>query len=217
MNRLLSFKQLLFFIFLALPPSFVYSQPKAFSPVGNTAAIQEALSKNALKTHSISSKFTQEKHMKMLQDKVTSNGKFYFKNQDKIRIEYLQPFQYLLVMNAGNITIKENGKVNKVNTRNSRMMQSVNQVMIDCMRGTVFANKDFVTSPYASATQYLLVLKPKDDAMKKIFSEIHIYLQKRNMAVSQLIMKESNGDHTTMDFSDIKINPTLADALFFIR
>lgn len=188
-----------------------------FTPVGNPAVVQQVLSGNAAKTQTISSDFTQVKNMKMLNDKVSSKGKFYFKQQDKVRIEYTQPFQYLLVMNGGMITVKENGKVSKINTRNSLTMQSVNRVMMDCMRGTVFNNKDFAVKALVSSSQYLLKLSPVNASMKGLFKQIDVYINKADNNVSKLVMTENNGDYTEMVFTNKKVNTTLADALFSVR
>jgi outer membrane lipoprotein-sorting protein len=205
------------FILLLLLPQALRAQEKGFSALENTLGLKKELAANAEKVQTIASDFIQEKNMKMLQNKVISRGKFYFKQAGKIRIEYTSPFEYILVMNGGNITIKDDGKVNKINTRNSSTMQSVNQVMLDWMSGTVFENKDFSVRAYISADQYLMVLTPLDAAMKKMFSGIKIYMEKDRLTVSRLVMVQSNGDNTTMKFNHTKINSSLPDALFFIH
>ncbi|OJV52540.1 MAG: hypothetical protein BGO31_07800 [Bacteroidetes bacterium 43-16] len=195
----------------------VRAQKAGFSVMANTSALQQALAKNAQATQSISSDFGQVKHMKMLNDKVSSKGKFYYKQSDKVRIEYTSPFSYLLVMNGGMISVKENGKVSKINTRNSLTMQSVNKIMMDCMRGTVFNNKDFSVKAYGSSAQYLLTLSPVSSAVKGLFKNIDVYINKADNQVVKLIMTENGGDYTEMSFSNRKLNTNLADALFSVR
>lgn len=205
------------FLLLSFLPLFVMGQEKGFSLINSTQTLQAFLAKNAAQTNSISSDFLQEKQMKMLEGKVVSKGKFFYKKEDKVRIEYQQPFQYLLVMNRGSISVKDEGKTNKINTRNSKTMQSINHVMIDCMKGTVFNNKDFSVKAYESNQQYLLVLNPVDAGMKKMFSNIKVYLDKQNAVVTQLMMQENSGDFTLMKFSNIKTNAPVSDQLFNIR
>lgn len=193
------------------------AQKAGFAAMANTGALQQALAKNAQVTQSISSDFNQVKNMKMLNDKVSSKGKFYYKQSDKVRIEYTSPFSYLLVMNSGMIAVKENGKVSKINTRNSLTMQSVNKIMMDCMRGTVFNNKDFSVKAYASSAQYLLTLTPVSSAVKGLFKNIDVYINKSDNQVAKLIMTENGGDNTVMTFTNRKLNSNLADALFSVR
>ena len=208
---------LLVWVFIWSAPVVLCAQEKGFSVLKSPQKLESALAQNAAKTQTIVSDFIQEKNMKMLENKVLSHGKFYFKQPDKIRIEYTSPFTYLLIMTGGNIIIKDGGKINKVNTRNSRTMQSVNQALMDCMRGTVFNNKDFTVNALEAASQYLLSLKPLDAAMKKMFSGILVYIQKSNLQVAKLVMTQNNGDTTVMKFSHTKINSNLPDALFFIH
>lgn len=205
-------------IALLLAVSFsVRAQKAGFAVMANTGTLQQALAKNAQVTQSISSDFNQVKNMKMLNDKVSSKGKFYYKQADKVRIEYTSPFSYLLVMNSGMIAVKENGKVSKINTRNSLTMQSVNKIMMDCMRGTVFNNKDFSVKAYASSAQYLLTLTPVSSAVKGLFKNIDVYINKSDNQVAKLIMTENGGDNTVMTFTNRKLNSNLADALFSVR
>ncbi len=193
------------------------AQPKGFKPLQNVASFQQSLSKNTAGIQTIQSDFLQVKHLSLLADKITSKGKFYYRKEDKVRIEYTTPFQYLLVMNAGQIMVKDEQKTSRINTRNSRMMQSVNRIMIDCMRGSVFANPDFKVSAFENEGQYLLSLSPANDAIKKMFRQIDVYLAKNSFDVARLTMTEQTGDYTNMDFSRTQHNVLLNDALFKTR
>lgn len=190
---------------------------QAFKPMSNTTGLESVLKANALKVKNISSDFTQIKQMKMLQDKVTSKGKFYFMQPDKIRIEYTSPFQYLLIMAGGNVLVKDGKKTTKMNIRNNDAMQSVNQVLMDCMRGTVFANKDFKASAWTSTNQYKIKLTPNASAVRKILAGIEIILNKKDMQVLRLVMLEHNGDETDMIFSHTQNNTSLSNALFRVH
>jgi outer membrane lipoprotein-sorting protein len=195
----------------------VFAQPKGFRPVKDLKEFQSALSRSNSRVNTVSSEFTQTKNLALLSDKIKSKGKFYFKKEDKVRIEYTSPYSYLLVMNNGQIMVKDEQKTSKINTKNSKTMQSVNRIMIDCMRGTVMNNPDFNVSAYESGTTYLLTLVPANDAMKKMFKSIDVYLSKKNFDVDRLSMKEQGGDFTDMDFSNPQHNVALNDALFKVK
>lgn len=193
------------------------AQPKGFSAVKNTAAFQQAMGRSNAAVETIESDFNQTKNLALLADKIKSKGKFYFKKQDKVRIEYTSPYSYLLVMNAGQILVKDETKSSKINTRNSKTMQSVNRIMLDCMRGTVFQNPDFKTTAYESPQQYLLAMVPATESMRKMFRQIDVYLDKRSFDVDRLTMTEQGGDFTDMDFVNTQHNKTLNDALFKVK
>jgi len=193
------------------------AQPKGFRTVQNIPAFQQSLAKNTAAIQTIQSDFVQVKHLSLLADKITSKGKFYYRKEDKVRIEYTTPFTYLLVMNAGQVMVKDEQKTSKINTRNSKTMQSVNRIMIDCMRGSVFTNTDFKVTAYENGSNYLLSLAPANDAMKKMFRQIDVYLAKSSFDVDRLTMTEQSGDYTDMDFTKTQHNVALNDALFKVR
>jgi len=203
-----------FLSFLLLSCLCSFAQPKGFQPVKNQQEFQSALSRSNAAVNTISSDFTQTKNLALLSDKIKSKGRFFFKKEDKVRIEYTAPYSYLLVMNGGQILVKDEQKTSKINTRNSKTMQSVNRIMIDCMRGTVLGNPDFKAAVYENGSSYLLSLAPATDAMKKMFRSIDVYMSKRNFDVDRLTMTEQGGDFTDMDFSNTQHNIALNDAIF---
>ena len=194
-----------------------FAQPKGFQQVKDVKEFQTRLSTSNAKVNTVSSDFTQTKNLALLSDKIKSKGKFYFKKEDKVRIEYTSPYSYLLVMNNGQIMVKDEQKTSKINTKNSKTMQSVNRIMIDCMRGTVLNNPDFKVSAFENGSSYLLSLVPATDAMKKMFKSIDVYLDKKSFDVDRLSMKEQGGDYTDMDFSNTQHNVALNDALFKVK
>lgn len=190
------------------------AQPKGYLPVKNVQVFQQSLSKSNETRQTIESNFTQTKHLSLLAEKIKSNGKFYFKKEDKVRIEYTSPYYYLMVMNGGQLMVKDEEKTSKINTKNSKTMQSVNRIMIDCMRGTVFQNTDFKVTAYEASKGYLLSLVPVTDAMKKMFKQIDVYMDKNSLDVDRLSMIEVGGDYTDMDFTNTQHNRALNETLF---
>jgi outer membrane lipoprotein-sorting protein len=191
--------------------------PQGFAPVRDVAVFQQGLARANAALQTISSDFTQVKNMALLAEKIKSKGKFYFQKADKVRIEYTSPYFYLLVMNAGQIKVQDEQKSSRINTRNSKAMQAVNRIMIDCMQGTVFQNTDFKVAAYEDARHTLLSLTPVTDAMKKMFRQIDVYLDKKTFDVSRLTMIEQNGDFTDMDFTNTKHNTVVDEALFQVK
>lgn len=196
---------------------FLSAQPTGFKALANLPAFQQRLSASTATLQNLQSEFTQVKHMSMLADKIKSRGIFYYKKDDKVRIEYTSPFTYLLVMNAGQMLVKDEQKSTRINTRSSKVMQSVNRIMIDCMRGTVFQNPDFRVSAFEHAEGYLLSLRPATASVKGMFSQIDVQLDKKSLDVERLSMTEPGGDFTQMDFRNTQRNINLSDALFKVR
>jgi outer membrane lipoprotein-sorting protein len=212
LSRIKSLSLIALLLIVAIAPAI--AQPAGFTTAKNVAALKDALARSNSEIQTVSSDFTQVKNMALLKEKIKSKGKFYFKKEDKVRIEYIQPYTYLMVMNGSQMLIKDEQKTSKINTGNSKMMQSVNRIMIDCMRGTMFQNSDFKTSAFESTSEYLLQLMPVNAAMKKMFSGIEVYLDKKTLDVTQLVMTEQGGDHTNMAFINTRRNLPLNETLF---
>lgn len=194
-----------------------YAQPRGFKEVKNVQTFQQDLFRSNTAVQTISSDFLQTKNMALLAEKIKSRGKFYFKKEDKVRIEYITPYSYLLVMNGTQVMVKDEQKTNNINTKNSKTMQSVNRIMIDCMRGTVFQNPDFKVEAFENNNSYLLCMAPATDVMKKMFKQIDVYLDKKSFDVDKLTMMELGGDYTDMDFSNTQHNTSLNESLFKVR
>lgn len=190
------------------------AQPKGFSPVKDPIAFQQKFAQTARQLSSLESDFTQVKHLDLLKDQMNSSGKFYFKRENKVRIEYQKPFYYLMVLNQQEMMVKDEQKQSNFNTRSNKMMQSINRVMIDCMSGNVYQNKDFSTNVSESNAEYLLTLSPVTTVMKKMFSRIEVYISKKDYQVIRLNMVETGEDHSMMTFSNRMNNKALDEKLF---
>ena len=194
-----------------------HAQPKGYKKLDNPHSFQQSLTKTTASLQTLQSNFVQTKHLSLLAEKMISKGNFYYRKEDKLRIEYTSPFKYLLVMNGGQVLVRDEQKTSRINARSSRTMQSVNRIMLDCMRGSVFSNPDFKVAAFEGSGGYLLALAPASESMKKMFRQIDVYMKKGSMDVDRLKMTESGGDYTNMEFSNSRHNLPLNDALFKVR
>lgn len=204
-------------IFLLLMTIATSAQIDGFKKLNDVQSFKVAMAQSNAKLQDISSDFKQVKNLSLLAEKIQSKGRFFFMKEDKVRIEYTTPYSYLMVMNGTRMLVKDEQKTNKINTGNSKMMQSVNRIMVDCMSGNVMSNSDFKVTSYQNASQYLLSMIPVSSEMKKLFERIDVYMSKTNMDVVRLVMTETGGDFTSMDFYNIKHNTSINEALFKVK
>ena len=130
--------KLFFIVFFMLLCCSVKAQPAGYVSVKDIAAFKNEFAIASQKTNSIKADFQQEKNLSMLSDKIISKGKFWFKKENKVRMEYTQPFQYLMILNNNNIYIKDGQKENKISASSNKLFQQVNKIVVDCVRGTAF-------------------------------------------------------------------------------
>lgn len=202
---------------LYMPVYWLQGPPAGYRPVADMAAFKAQFTAAAQHTQSIKSDFVQEKNLAMLSEKITSKGKFWFKKDNLVRMEYSQPYQYLVIINNNNVLVKDGQKENKISTKSNKLFQQVNRMMVDCVQGTALNNPDFKVAVFENAQGYLVQLLPLAKGLKDYFSNINIILSKKDYSVNRIEMDEQSGDNTVINFVNKELNTAVADALFAIK
>jgi len=192
----------------------VKAQHAGYTAVKDTAVFKQQFATASQKISSLQSDFVQEKNLSMLSEKIVSKGKFWFKKDNKVRMEYNQPFQYLMILNNNNIYIKDGQKENKMSASSNKLFQQINRIVIDCVKGSAFSNTDFRINVFENKQTYLIELSPVVKNLKDIFKTINVTVDKKDYSVLSIQMNEVSGDYTSINFINKQINASLPDALF---
>jgi outer membrane lipoprotein-sorting protein len=190
------------------------AQYPGFKPVSDLAAFKKKFASESAKVRSVTSDFTQEKTLMALTEKITSSGKFWFKRDNRVRIEYVRPFTYLMVMNGDKMMVKDNEKESKINVKSNKLFQQVNRIMIDCVQGTILESKDFTTKVFEDDKAYLLEMTPTSKSLRQFFQTVLLTVEKGDYSVRSIEMNEPAGDKTIIAFKNKKLNEQVADAVF---
>ncbi|MEP7107073.1 MAG: outer membrane lipoprotein carrier protein LolA [Ferruginibacter sp.] len=193
------------------------AQYAGYSRLADLIKFKSEFSAATQKTFTIKSNFVQEKELSMLAEKIVSKGKFWFKKNNLVRMEYNQPFQYLMIINNDRVFVKDGQKENKVSARSNKLFQQVNKIMIDCMQGTSLSNPDFKTRVFENKATYLVELVPIVKGLKELFKNINVVVDKMDYSVNSIEMQEVSGDNTIIRFVNKELNTILQDALFSIN
>lgn len=210
MNKILS-TIISLFLFVAI----LNAQETGFSKVENIEKVKSELSKLTENASSIQSEFIQEKHLSFLTENITSKGEFYFKSPNKLRWEYSEPYNYIIVFSDKNIYIKDGDKINTFDTESNKMFSEINNMMIGTIQGNLFAdNERFDVEYFENSSQYLLELSPIQAEMKDMLNTIKIFIDKSDISVAKIKMMESSDDFTSIDFKNRKLNQIINDSKF---
>jgi outer membrane lipoprotein-sorting protein len=193
------------------------AQYAGFSPVADPAKFKTDFSAATQKIVSIKSDFVQEKNLAMLSEKIISKGKFWFKKENQVRMEYSQPYPYLMILNKDKVFIKDGQKENKISTRSNKLFQQINKIMIDCMQGTALNNPDFKTKLFENKTNSLIELTPVTKGLKELFRSIVVLVDRKDFSVARIEMLELSDDNTLIRFTNKELNAAVPDSLFTIR
>jgi len=195
----------------------VAGQPVGFTKITDEQSFKNGLSSASKNTSTISSDFIQEKNLSLLDEKVVSKGTFKFKKENKVRMEYTDPFSYLMVINGDKITITDRQKSNSFSSGSNKLFTTINNIIIDCVKGTALENKDFTNKIFTSDKNYLVELVPVKKELKQFFSSIHVYLDKKDYSVIKINLTEPSGDNTLIKFINKETNLTIPDAVFTVK
>ncbi|HEX9512903.1 MAG TPA: outer membrane lipoprotein carrier protein LolA [Puia sp.] len=210
------YKLLLLFLFIGGGIS-LKAQYTGYTPLTDLSKFKELFSVEAQKVISIKSDFVQEKNLSMLSEKITSQGKFWFKKDSRVRMEYTKPFTYLMIINKDKVFVKDGQKQNTISTKSNKLFQQINKITVDCVQGTVLTNPDFSTRVFENKTAYLVELSPVSKNLKEFFKTIVVIVDKKDYSVTNIEMNENSGDNTIIHFVNKEMNTNLPDALFAIN
>ncbi len=188
--------------------------PDGYTRIADPATFKTKFADAAGKTKSIRSDFTQEKTMTMLSEKIVSKGKFSFKQDNKVRMEYLTPFKYLMIINGDKVYIRDGTKESTISTGSNKVFRQVSQIMLDCVSGNVLSNTDFTTVVFENKAGYIIEMTPVSKGIIALFNRILVFVDNADYSVIKVQMIESSGDFTILNFTNKEINSELPESLF---
>jgi outer membrane lipoprotein-sorting protein len=201
-------------VFFCLP----LAAQKDLAPLASVTAFQERLKKEASSLSSIESDFTQEKFLDVFNEKIVSKGRFYYKQENMIRMDYTSSIDYQIIINGQKLKIVSEGKSNVVNLGSNQMMNEMKGMLAACMIGdlTVMSSA-YRLEYYESPSLYVVKIRPVSKSVQAYISEIIISIDKKDMSVQTLRLSENAKDYTEYHFTNRKYNTLTSDEKFVIR
>ena len=212
MNR----KQFVYIIALVLLFNQAFSQNNRNAPVTDQHTL-DIIAKKTSETMSLKSNFRQVKKLQMLSEEIVSTGIFVFRKPGNARMEYTEPFKYLLIINKDRITIRDNQKTKSYSAGSNKMFTLINRMILDCVSGNILNNRDFVAEVSMNTKEYLVQLSPTQKTLKDFFSSIHVTLDKGDCSIISMEILEPTGDSTVITFTDKERNVSIPDSAFVIE
>ncbi len=193
----------------------VYSQKR--KEVDKQSQIEISKKLNALTGDitSIQAEFTQEKVFSFMDDKLRSEGKFWFVAPNKIRWQYEKPYHYTVIMNDGKMQVNDDGDEYSMDMRSNQVFQQMNALITESIQGKLLSEGiDYKQQFYENTANYIVSFSPKDENMKAYLKTIEIYFSKENGQVQALKMIEAAGDYTFIKFNKRIENKDISDSIF---
>ena len=179
--------------------------------------IIEKINSEAMKLASMQCEFVQTKKVVLLNDKMVSKGKMFYKQPNKLRWEYTTPYTYVFVLNGSKISLGKNQK-DVIDVNQSKVFKEIASIMMNSVVGKCLSDKkSFKTTIKASNSKYIATLIPQTKEIKRLFNTIILHFDKQQSFVVRVELIEKNGDVTTIDLKNIKKNNPVNDQVFSIH
>lgn len=206
MKRLL----ILLFIFVSVHLSLTAQQSEA--------QIRQAITQAASAMKTMQCDFTQTKHLKMLNDKMTSKGRMYYQQTNRLRWEYTSPYSYTFILNDDKVLLKNKQRNDVIDVNKNKLFREIARIMMNSVVGTSLTDdKSFKSTIATNGNEWIASLLPQRKDLKQLFQKIILHFSKKNAMVKQVELIEKNGDKTVIELNNIRTNEKISADMFTIR
>lgn len=162
--------------------------------------------------------FVQVKNVKLLNDKMTSKGKMYYSQPNKLRWEYTSPYTYTFILNGNKVTLEKNKKSNVIDVNQNKMFREIVNIMMNSVVGKCLSDKkSFKTTVKDSSTEWIATLVPQSKELKQMYSKIVLHFNKQQTVIVKVVMFEKNGDTTTISLQNIVKNKSINEKVYSVH
>ena len=176
--------------------------------------IREQIELAATNMKTMQCDFVQTKYLRMLNDKMVSNGKMYYQQSDKLCWEYISPYSYSFVLNGSKVLISKGNRNNIINVNQSKFFKEIARIMMNSVVGKALNDKrDFKVSFSTTTTEYIATLYPQQKQLQKII----LHFNKQRAMVSKVELIEKRDDRTIIELKNVKVNNPLNAKVFTIN
>jgi len=176
-------------------------------------ALKALVKEQAEITQTITSDFTQYKHLDFLSNDIESKGKMAFKTPDMVKWQYTKPFAYTVIFKDGKLYINDDGNKSNMDVGGNKIFEQLNQLITASIRGDMFDDTQFDISYFKKEGESLIHFLPKDAQFADFIKAFHLTFNTKG-EVEQVKMIEPSGDYTRIVLSNRLTNEPLSDADF---
>jgi outer membrane lipoprotein-sorting protein len=199
---------------LLLLPFLVNGQPAGFKPVTDPGFITKKINEVSASTNTINSQFIQEKNISFIEEKIFSKGILLFEKPDKLRLEYKEPFTYIMIMNGGRMMTDNGNKKSEYDLKSNKMFSEINNLIISSVKGNILSSPNFNSVLYDNPEKFFISLIPQEEEMNKYIKSIGLYINKKDFSVTELQITEQSDDYTRIQFINKILNECLPSGSF---
>lgn len=185
---------------------------------GDDAQIRQKIAVAAQTMTSMQCDFVQTKQLKMLNDKMVSEGRMYYSQKDKLRWEYVKPYQYTFIMNGDRVLLKNKERSDVIDVRQNKIFREIANIMLNSVVGNCLNDdRSFKTSITTAGGQWVATLLPQRKDMKQMFQKIILHFDMKKALVTKVELQEKKGDRTVIVLKNVRTNHEIDNKMFSVR
>ncbi|MFT4543802.1 MAG: outer membrane lipoprotein-sorting protein [Bacteroidia bacterium] len=165
------------------------------------------------KMEAVKGDIKQEKVFSFLTEKLVSEGFFLYQKESKLRWEFKEPIEYIILINENSMRLKEEGEEKKYKGMN-QILRQVKEIIIGCIDGSIMTNSNYKTAFFANETDIRIQLRPKAKNLKEFIQQIEVVFSIEGSTLQKVTLTDPTGDLTDIRFSNIVVNEKI-DATAF--
>jgi outer membrane lipoprotein-sorting protein len=166
-------------------------------------------------TRSISARFTQTKHLSLLDEPLVSTGRFVFRRPDRMRLEIESPRAAVILITGRDISIPGLSESDKQQLAMTPMAS-----MFTALGGMFSGDTAALREHFAVAARPVdggieVTLDPRVPEWQRLFRTIHLrFAGGPPLTMSSMRLEDALGDRLDIVMRDVQRNPELPDSLF---
>ena len=202
-------KKLFAVLWLSLAVAVGAADEAPLQPVAAAAPLLQALQQKMSSLKSVQLDFTQERHLELFTEPLTSEGVMLIGRPDLIRWETTAPYQSILLGDKKSVAQfeKEDGAWKKLKLGFPQMLKRVMEQMALMNQGKLDAlTSDFTITVATNRSAAVLTLVPKDKDVRGMLAALEVWMQPDFSATREVVMREPGGDFTRIIFKHERRN-----------
>lgn len=201
-------------LFIWLTGGWLNAQSGEYTMLSSHDDISEQIQKFSNQLTTIQSEFTQVKRLHFLEADLESSGKFWFQAPDKVRWEYLEPYNYIVILNEGKLNLISESSENQIDMRSNDIFEQINALIITAVSGNIFNNSNYTVNVFENDSFFKIELKPQSSSISMMIEMMELYFNKKDYSMSKIKMIEPTSDYSMISFINSKYNGSLPDNIF---
>ncbi|WP_114491203.1 outer membrane lipoprotein carrier protein LolA [Candidatus Ulvibacter alkanivorans] len=175
---------------------------------------KEKVRESAQNTTTIVSDFKQTKHVSVLDNDIVSKGKLKFKDPNKVKWSYTEPFDNTAIFKNNALYVIEEGKTNTIDLGANKIFKSLNSLIVQSIKGDMFDESQFDITYFKTSNGYLVRFAPIERRLRRYIAAFELQFTKDDATVVSVRLIEPNSDFTHIEFVDRKQNVAVGDSEF---